>query len=125
MLGEELRRARDEAGLSQEEVAARANVDRSYLSQLENDHKSPTLDLLMRVCDAIGIKIGNVAALHAVPDGHQNSFSRSSPSEPADSDAPCGTATVVCASSMRAGPTTVPAGAPQYTSVLVHPGPGQ
>jgi transcriptional regulator with XRE-family HTH domain len=62
MLGEELRRARDEAGLSQEEVAHRAKIDRSYLSQLENDHKTPTLDLLMRVCDAIGIKASTLVA---------------------------------------------------------------
>ena len=56
MLGEELKRARDEAGLSQEEVAHRAGIDRSYLSQLENDRKSPTLDLLLRVCAALGVK---------------------------------------------------------------------
>jgi transcriptional regulator with XRE-family HTH domain len=62
MLGEELRRARDEAGLSQEEVAARAEIDRSYLSQLENDKKSPTLDLLFRVCKAIGIKTSTLVA---------------------------------------------------------------
>jgi transcriptional regulator with XRE-family HTH domain len=62
MLGEELRRARDEAGLSQEEVAARAEIDRSYLSQLENDKKSPTLDLLFRVCKAIGIKASTLVA---------------------------------------------------------------
>lgn len=62
MLGEELRRARDEAGLSQEEVAARAEIDRSYLSQLEHDKKSPTLDLLFRVCKAIGIKTSTLIA---------------------------------------------------------------
>ena len=56
MLGQELKRARDEAGLSQEEVAHRAGIDRSYLSQLENDRKSPTLDLLLRVCAALGVK---------------------------------------------------------------------
>lgn len=61
-LGEELKRARDEAGLSQDEVAARAKIDRSYLSQLENDRKSPTLDLLMRVCEAIGIKTSTIIA---------------------------------------------------------------
>ena len=62
MLGEELRHARDEAGLSQEEVAARAKIDRSYLSQLENGRKSPTLELLMRVCKAIGIKTSTLVA---------------------------------------------------------------
>ena len=48
--------------MSQEEVAARAKIDRSYLSQLENDKKPPTLDLLMRVCEAIGIKASTLVA---------------------------------------------------------------
>ena len=41
MLGEELRAARLRAGLTQEELAHRANVDRSYISQLEHNLKSP------------------------------------------------------------------------------------
>ena len=41
---------------------ARAEIDRSYLSQLENDKKSPTLDLLFRVCKAIGIKASTLIA---------------------------------------------------------------
>jgi transcriptional regulator with XRE-family HTH domain len=60
MLGEELRRAREKAGLSQEEVAHRAGIDRSYLSQLENDRKSPTVDLLLRVCGALGTKMSTL-----------------------------------------------------------------
>jgi transcriptional regulator with XRE-family HTH domain len=62
MLGEELKRAREEAGLNQEEVAHRAKIDRSYLSQLENGHKSPTLHVLFRVCEAIGIKASTLVA---------------------------------------------------------------
>jgi transcriptional regulator with XRE-family HTH domain len=55
MLGPELRRARDEAGLTQEQLAFAAGVDRTYISQLEHDKKSPTLDMLFRLCDALGI----------------------------------------------------------------------
>jgi transcriptional regulator with XRE-family HTH domain len=55
-LGDELRRARTDAGLTQEEVARKAKLDRAYVSQLENDHKSPTVDTLFRLCRAIGIK---------------------------------------------------------------------
>ena len=56
MLGQELRLACEDADLSQEEVAHRAGIDRSYLSQLENEKKSPTMDLLFRVCDALGVR---------------------------------------------------------------------
>ncbi len=55
MLGDELRKARETAGLSQERLALDAAVDRSYLSELDNNHKSPTLDMLFRLCDAMGI----------------------------------------------------------------------
>lgn len=55
-LGAELRRARQEAGLSQEWAAFAAGVDRSYLSQLEFDCKSLTVDTLLRICEAIGVK---------------------------------------------------------------------
>jgi len=54
MLGEELRNAREGAGMTQEQVAFAAGIDRSYLSQLENNHKSPTVDILFLICDAIG-----------------------------------------------------------------------
>lgn len=54
MLGEELRRIREKAGITQEELSFRARVDRSYISQLEHDKKSPTVDMLFRLCDALG-----------------------------------------------------------------------
>jgi len=61
-LGDELRAARQSAGMTQEEVAATAGIDRSYLSQLENDHKSPTVDVLFLVCGAIGVRASVVIA---------------------------------------------------------------
>lgn len=62
MIGDELRDARAAAGLTQEEVAARANVDRSYLSRLEHGHQSPTLDMLFRLCDALGCSAADLVA---------------------------------------------------------------
>jgi transcriptional regulator with XRE-family HTH domain len=56
MLGEELRKARLAADLTQEELSFRANVHRVYISELEHDKKSPTVDALFRICDALGIK---------------------------------------------------------------------
>ena len=55
MLGKELRKARTRAGLTQEELAFKAHVDRTYISMLENDKKSPTVDMLMRLCQSLGI----------------------------------------------------------------------
>ena len=56
MFGAELKKARETAGLSQEKLAFEAEIDRSYVSLLENDRKSPTLDVLFRIADAIGIQ---------------------------------------------------------------------
>lgn len=56
MLGAELKKSRETAGLTQEELAFQANVDRSYISQLENDKKSPTLEMLFRLCDVLEVK---------------------------------------------------------------------
>jgi DNA-binding XRE family transcriptional regulator len=62
LVGQELRGAREAAGLTQEQLAFRAGVDRSYVSLLEHDHKSPTLDMLFRLCDALGVKASRLSA---------------------------------------------------------------
>jgi len=60
MLGEELRRARQLAGTSQERLALAAHVHRTYISQLERDLKSPTLTVLFQICDALGISAADL-----------------------------------------------------------------
>lgn len=61
-LGGELRRARDAAELTQEEVSVASGIDRAYISQLENDHKSPTVDVLFRICLALGTPASEILA---------------------------------------------------------------
>jgi transcriptional regulator with XRE-family HTH domain len=60
--GAELRRARRAADLTQEQLAARARVDRTYLSDIENDKVSPTLDMLERLCNALGVRVSAIIA---------------------------------------------------------------
>jgi transcriptional regulator with XRE-family HTH domain len=62
MLGEELRKAREKAGLTQEELSFAAKIDRTYVSQLERDLKSPTLDVLFRICEALGVPASKLIA---------------------------------------------------------------
>jgi transcriptional regulator with XRE-family HTH domain len=61
-LGKELRKARAAAGLTQEELAFKADVSRNYVSLLELDHKSPTVQMLLRICKALGVKASQVIA---------------------------------------------------------------
>ena len=62
MLGDVLRQVREEAGLTQEKLSFEAELDRTYISHLENNHKSPTLDVLFRICDALQIPASELIA---------------------------------------------------------------
>jgi DNA-binding XRE family transcriptional regulator len=43
------------AGLTQEQLSFRAGLSRPYVSMLERDLKSPTLETLFLLCEAMGI----------------------------------------------------------------------
>jgi transcriptional regulator with XRE-family HTH domain len=62
MLGDELRKAREAVGLTQEELAFKAEVHRTYVSLLERNKKSPTLSMLFRLCKALGISASDLVA---------------------------------------------------------------
>jgi DNA-binding XRE family transcriptional regulator len=55
MMGAELRKRRERAGLTQEQLSFRADLSRPYISQLERDIKSPTVETLFRICDALDV----------------------------------------------------------------------
>jgi len=59
-IGEEIRKARENAGMTQEQLGFEAGISRQYVSLLELDEKSPTLDLLIRVCRAMGVSAGKI-----------------------------------------------------------------
>jgi transcriptional regulator with XRE-family HTH domain len=56
VIGEEIRQVRQAAGLSQEELGFRAKVTRNYISLVELNQHSPTLETLLRICRALGVK---------------------------------------------------------------------
>lgn len=53
VFGDEIRRIRLEANLSQEELAYKAGVHRTYISQLERGLKTPYLEVVFRLCEAL------------------------------------------------------------------------
>lgn len=55
-----LRRIRVERGLSQENLAVDANVDRSYISGMERQEFNPTVDLLDRLAAALSIDVSRL-----------------------------------------------------------------
>ncbi|MFK0335192.1 helix-turn-helix domain-containing protein [Rhizobium sp. NPDC090275] len=50
-----LRRARQAQGLSQEDLAHRAEIDRTYVSSLERGIYSPTIEVVERLAIALGV----------------------------------------------------------------------
>lgn len=62
MLGRILKETRQAAGLTQEALALAAGVDRSYVSQLERDIKSPTIQMLFRLCESLKVRPSTVIA---------------------------------------------------------------
>ena len=62
MLGEEIRKARLASNLTQEELAFEAGISRNYVSLLELNQKSPAVDVLLRICDAMGVSAAKIIA---------------------------------------------------------------
>jgi transcriptional regulator with XRE-family HTH domain len=50
---ETLREARGNAGISQEQLAERAGLHRTYISQLERGLKSPSLDVIVSLANGL------------------------------------------------------------------------
>ncbi|WP_117196065.1 helix-turn-helix domain-containing protein [Rhizobium terrae] len=55
-----LRTARQAAGLSQEALADRAGIDRTYISSLERSVYNPTIDIVDRLAKALGSKAADL-----------------------------------------------------------------
>jgi transcriptional regulator with XRE-family HTH domain len=55
LVAKNLRRRRKEIGLSQEELADRAGLNRNYIGMIEREENAPTVDALEQISEALGI----------------------------------------------------------------------
>ena len=46
--------------MSQKELAKRAQISRPHLSNIENDEAQPTIDVAIRIAEALGQKVDNI-----------------------------------------------------------------
>ena len=58
---EVLRQLRERAGLSQETLAAKSGLDRTYISLLERGQRQPTLKTLARLAEALNTSLAALA----------------------------------------------------------------
>ena len=57
-IGNKLKQLRIPKGLTQEELADRAELSKGYISQLERDLTSPSIATLMDILQCLGTSIG-------------------------------------------------------------------
>lgn len=60
ILAKNLRQARQGAGISQEDLAATAGVDRTYVSGIERGLRNPTIEIVARFAQALGTTTANL-----------------------------------------------------------------
>ncbi len=58
--GHRVRKVRLERGLSQEALAAKADIDRAFFSGIERGVENPSLFTIQAIADALEIRIGNL-----------------------------------------------------------------
>jgi len=59
-IGTLIRRYRKEKKLTLKAVAEKASISEGFLSQVENDVNSPSVETLMRICNAIDVNAGDL-----------------------------------------------------------------
>lgn len=55
IVGDNVRRAREAIGVSQEELGDRAGIDRTYVSGVERGVRNPTVKVLARLAEALAV----------------------------------------------------------------------
>lgn len=63
LIGENIRALRRDRGLSQEQLALRADINASYMGQVERGEKNPTIDVLGKISQALQIPLEKIVQL--------------------------------------------------------------
>ncbi|MGW0566049.1 helix-turn-helix domain-containing protein [Streptomyces tauricus] len=59
-VGDQIRRVREHHNLTQQDVCNRSGIDIASYSRIEQGHASPKLDTLIRISDAIGVRLAEL-----------------------------------------------------------------
>lgn len=56
-LGQNIKRIREDKGMSQGDICRALNMDRGYMSRIESGQKNPTLANIEKIAKALGVSI--------------------------------------------------------------------
>jgi transcriptional regulator with XRE-family HTH domain len=59
-LGKNLKRIRIAKNISQGEIGRRLEVDKSFISNIENGKTNPTLSTISKIAKAVGVSVGEL-----------------------------------------------------------------
>lgn len=60
LLGQQIRRLREEKGLSQEEFAGLADIDRAYYGGIERGERNVAALNIIKIADALKVEVGKL-----------------------------------------------------------------
>jgi transcriptional regulator with XRE-family HTH domain len=63
MIGENIRKARKAAGVSQKELAERLQVYQKDISRWENGERTPTLEMFAKICRELNVSADEMLGL--------------------------------------------------------------
>lgn len=58
--GQNFKQIRKRMNVTQEELAKRTNISRSYLSDIENGNKNPSIQTVKKLADKLGISVNDL-----------------------------------------------------------------
>ncbi|WP_054028564.1 helix-turn-helix domain-containing protein [Bacillus sp. FJAT-28004] len=67
LVGENIRLLRKKRGLSQEQLALRADINASYMGQVERGEKNPTIDVLSKIAIALQTPLERIVNVVSSP----------------------------------------------------------
>jgi transcriptional regulator with XRE-family HTH domain len=63
--GNAVRNARTAAGLTQEDLADRSGLDRSYIGGVERGERNPTLGVIEKIAEGLGVTLAEIFSYSA------------------------------------------------------------
>lgn len=63
--GNAVRNTRTAAGLTQEDLADRSGLDRSYIGGVERGERNPTLSVIEKIADGLGVSLAELFSYSA------------------------------------------------------------